>query len=65
MAYAQQDTADDYVVGTGETHSVREFLNEVFCYLDLDWQEYVEMDPRYCRPTEVDLLLGDTSKARK
>ena len=61
----QQDAPDDYVVATGETHSVREFLNEVFCYLDLDWQEYVEIDPRYYRPAEVDLLLGDASKARK
>ena len=61
----QQDTADDFVIATGETHSVREFLDEVFGYLGLDWQKYVEIDPRYCRPTEVDLLLGDASKARK
>jgi len=61
----QQDSPDDYVVATGQTHSVREFLGEVFGALDLDWNEYVEIDPRYYRPTEVDLLLGDSSKARK
>lgn len=60
----QQDKPDDYVVATGETHSVREFLDVVFGSLDLDWQEYVEINPRYFRPTEVDLLLGDSSKAR-
>ena len=61
----QHDEADDYVVATGENHSVREFLDEVFGYLGLDWHEYVEIDPRYYRPTEVDVLLGDASKARK
>ena len=61
----QADEADDYVVATGETHSVREFLDETFGYLDLDWQEHVETDPRYFRPAEVDLLLGDARKARK
>jgi len=61
----QQDKADDYVVATGQTHSVREFLDEVFGYLDLDWQEYVEIDERYLRPAEVDLLLGDPTKAKK
>lgn len=55
---------DDYVIATGETHSVREFLEKTFSYLDLDWEEYVEIDPRYLRPSEVDLLLGDASKAR-
>lgn len=60
----QQDEADDFVIATGETHSVREFLDEVFGYLDLDWEEYVEIDQRYFRPSEVDLLLGDPSKAR-
>jgi len=60
----QQDQPDDYVVATGESHSVREFLDEVFGYLDLDWREYVEIDPRYFRPTEVDVLQGDASKAR-
>ena len=61
----QQDKPDDYVVSTGETYAVREFLDEVFGHLDLDWKEYVEIDPRYYRPTEVDLLLGDCSKAKK
>jgi len=61
----QQDKADDYVVATGQTHSVREFLDEVFGCLDLDWQEYVEIDERYLRPAEVDLLLGDPTKAKK
>src|SRR3954469_5506322 len=61
----QQDTPDDYVVATGETHSVREFLDEVFGLLGLDWHKHVEIDPRYFRPAEVDLLLGDASKARR
>ena len=61
----QQDKPDDFVVATGETHSVREFLEEVFSCLDMDWQKYVEIDPNYFRPTEVDLLLGDASKAAK
>ena len=61
----QQDKPDDYVIATGETHSVREFLDEAFGHLDLDWKKYVEVDPRYFRPTEVDLLLGDASKAKK
>ena len=61
----QQDKPDDYVIATGQTHSVREFLDEVFGYLDLDWQKHVEIDPRYYRPSEVDFLLGDSSKARK
>jgi GDPmannose 4,6-dehydratase len=56
---------DDYVVATGETHSVREFLEKTFSYLDLDWEKYVEIDPRYFRPAEVDLLLGDASKVRE
>jgi len=60
----QQEQADDYVVATGETHSVREFLDEVFGILNLDWKKYVEIDPRYFRPAEVDLLLGDAAKAR-
>ena len=60
----QADEADDFVIATGETHSVREFLDESFGYLDLDWKKHVETDPRYLRPTEVDLLLGDASKAR-
>jgi GDPmannose 4,6-dehydratase len=61
----QQDRPDDYVIATGETHSVREFLDEAFGHIDLDWKKYVEIDPRYFRPTEVDLLLGDASKAKK
>jgi len=61
----QQDAPDDYVVATGQTHSVREFLDEVFGYLELDWRQHVEIDPRYFRPSEVDLLLGDASKARR
>jgi GDPmannose 4,6-dehydratase len=61
----QQEKPDDYVVATGESHSVREFVEEVFGYLDLDWQQYVEIDERYFRPSEVDILLGDARKARK
>ena len=61
----QVDRADDYVIATGEMHSVREFLDLVFSMLDLDWHRYVEIDPRYFRPREVDMLLGDASKARK
>jgi len=61
----QQDKPDDYVVATGESHSVREFVDEVFSYLDLDWQKYVEIDRRYFRPSEVDYLQGDASKAKK
>ncbi len=61
----QQDEPGDYVVATGESHSVREFVEEVFSYLDLDWEDYVEIDPRYYRPSEVDLLEGDASKARR
>jgi GDPmannose 4,6-dehydratase len=61
----QQDGPGDYVIATGETHSVKEFLEEVFGYLNLDWKQHVEVDERYLRPTEVDLLLGDASKAKK
>lgn len=61
----QHDVPDDFVIATGETHSVREFLDESFGALDLDWQAHVEMDQRYMRPSEVDLLLGDASKARR
>jgi GDPmannose 4,6-dehydratase len=56
---------DDYVIATGETHSVREFLEKAFGHLDLDWQQHVEIDPRYYRPAEVDLLMGDAGKARR
>jgi GDPmannose 4,6-dehydratase len=61
----QQDEPDDFVIATGETHSVREFLEKVFQKLDLDIEKYVEIDSRYFRPTEVDILLGDATKARK
>lgn len=60
----QQEKPDDYVVATGKTYSVREFTEKVFDRLGLDWQSYVEIDPRYFRPTEVDLLLGDPSRAK-
>jgi GDPmannose 4,6-dehydratase len=60
----QQDEPDDYVVATGEQHSVQEFVEETFGHLDLDWREHVEIDPKYFRPAEVDFLLGDTTKAR-
>ena len=61
----QQDRADDYVVGTGEAHAVREFVEGAFTYAGLDWREYIEVDPRYFRPTEVDVLMADTTKARE
>jgi len=61
----QQDQPEDYVVATGEAHSVKEFLSEAFEYAGLDWEKYVKIDKRYFRPTEVDYLLGDSSKARK
>jgi GDPmannose 4,6-dehydratase len=60
----QQDEPEDLVIATGETHSVREFVEEVFAQLDLDYRKHVEIDPRYFRPSEVDLLLGDPTKAR-
>ena len=60
----QQNEPDDYVIATGETHSVREFLEVAFECAGLDWRKYVEIDPRYYRPTEVDLLVGDYSKAK-
>lgn len=61
----QQEKPDDFVIGTGESHTVREFLDEAFGYVGLDWNKYVKIDPRYFRPTEVDYLLSDPSKARK
>ncbi len=61
----QQPKADDYVIATGETHSVREFLEAAFDYAGLNWKKYVEIDKRYFRPTEVDFLIGDNRKARK
>jgi len=59
----QQDTPDDYVIGTGESHSVREFVVESFSYAGLDWEKYVKIDPKYYRPTEVEYLHSDASKA--
>ncbi len=61
----QQDQPDDFVIATGETHTVREFLEVVFEHLNLDWKRYTKIDPKYYRPTEVDLLIGDASKAKK
>ncbi len=61
----QQDEPGEYVIATGETHSVREFLEEAFSQVGLDWEKYVAIDPRYLRPTEVDLLVGDASKAQR
>ena len=61
----QAEGADDFVVATGEAHSVREFLDEAFGYVNLDWHDYVKIDPRYFRPNEVDYLQGDPGKARR
>ncbi len=61
----QQDEPDDYVVSTGETHPVREFCELAFGHVDLDWEQYVVQDERFMRPAEVDLLVGDPTKARK
>ena len=61
----QQNEPDDFVVATGETYSVREFVQAAFSILGLDWEQHIRLDPRYLRPTEVDLLLGDNTKARK
>ena len=61
----QQDEPDDYVIATGETHTVRELLDLAFGHLDLDWKPYVKIDPKYYRPTEVDVLIGDASKAKR
>lgn len=61
----QQDSPDDYVVATNETHSIREFLDIAFNRVGLDWHDYVEFDPRYLRPAEVDLLIGDATKAQQ
>ncbi len=60
----QQDQPDDYVIATGKTHAVKEFVAEAFSCLDLDWREFVDIDPKYYRPTEVECLLGDASKAK-
>ena len=61
----QQASPEDYVIATGESHTVREFLDAAGSYCGLDWKQHVETDPRYFRPTEVDALLGDASKARR
>jgi GDPmannose 4,6-dehydratase len=61
----QQPAPDDYVIATGETHTVKEFLGEVFEHVGLDWKRHVKIDPRYYRPTEVDLLIGDAGHAKK
>src|SRR5713101_4311278 len=61
----QQEKSEDYVLGTGESHSVREFVEEAFRYAGLEWQKYVEIDPRYFRPAEVDFLVADTRKAKE
>lgn len=61
----QQDQPDDYVIATGETHSIREFLDVAFGHVNIDWHKHVEIDPRYYRPAEVDLLIGDPAKARR
>ena len=61
----QQDQPDDYVIATGETHTIREFLAESFGLVGLDWEQYVEFDERYVRPAEVDLLIGDATKAKQ
>ncbi len=61
----QADQPQDYVIGTGESHSVEEFVEEAFRYIGLDWHKYVKTDPRYFRPLEVDFLQADSSKARR
>jgi GDPmannose 4,6-dehydratase len=61
----QLDEGDDFVLATGETHTVREFVEAAFGHADLDWKQFVKHDPRYERPAEVDILLGDASKAKK
>jgi GDPmannose 4,6-dehydratase len=61
----QRDSGDDFVIATGEAHTVREFAETAFAHVDLDWKKYVKHDPRYERPAEVDILIGDSSKAKK
>jgi GDPmannose 4,6-dehydratase len=61
----QQESARDYVIGTGETHSVQDFLEEAFGYVGLDWRQFVRIDPRYFRPTEVDAFIANATKARE
>ncbi len=60
----QHDEPDDYVIATGETHTVREFLETAFARVELDWKEFVRIDARYMRPAEVDALIGDAAKAK-
>jgi GDPmannose 4,6-dehydratase len=60
----QQDTPNDFVIATGETHTIRELLDVAFGFVGLDWHKYVKIDPKYFRPTEVDILQGDASKAK-
>jgi GDPmannose 4,6-dehydratase len=61
----QQDTPDDYVIATGETHTVKELVQVAFDHAGLDWEKYVKLDPAFIRPAEVDLLIGDPAKAKK
>ena len=61
----QHDEPENFVISTGKTHSIKDFLDIAFAHLDLDWAEYVKLDPRYLRPAEVDQLIGDSSKAKK
>jgi GDPmannose 4,6-dehydratase len=61
----QQEQPDDYVIATGAAHAVRDFVAEAFAYAGIDWQDYVELDPRYYRPAEVDVLIGDAGKAKR
>jgi GDPmannose 4,6-dehydratase len=61
----QQDSPDDFVLGTGDSHTVKEFVQEAFSYVGLDWRKYVKIDPRYFRPTEVEALIADATKANK
>ena len=61
----QQDKADDYVIATNETHTVQEFVERAFAHVGLNWKDYVEFDERYMRPAEVDLLIGDATKAKE
>ena len=61
----QQEKPEDYVIATGQTHTIRDFLDAAFAAVDLDWHDYVRIDPRFIRPAEVDLLLGDPSRAER
>ena len=61
----QNDKPEDFVLGTGESHSVKEFVKEAFSYVDLDWEKYVKIDPRYFRPTDVGILIADSTRAKR